>query len=230
MFDLKALPRKPEDALSELLIAMLEVVPHTNEKIRELNYKQTSEIRLLARAAAIVIQRIDDEDLQEIAKGNLEFEDQQSANEYREDIERVQESLYLSGFEKHFLDQDCISSFDQAKLSDSEKGKIRDLLSKARILTDEADFLSQDHKRRINHRISDVENELYKEISGFKAFLAAAADVSGLVKKFGEDAQPIAEAIETARTVTERKVDGYKKIAEQEKPKSLPKPDSKPLQ
>lgn len=48
-----------------------------------------------------------------------------------------------------------------------------------------------------------------------------AYDASRLLRKFGEDAQPIAEAIETARTKTEKHVEGYAKIEADEKPKQI---------
>ncbi|MDT8329359.1 MAG: hypothetical protein RQ750_18675, partial [Roseovarius sp.] len=74
------------------------------------------------------------------------------------------------------------------------------------------------------HKINLAENELFKETVGIQAFFAVAYQASRLVKTFGEDAKPLADAIETARTKTERHVEGYKQIAADKKPKQLPKP------
>lgn len=132
----------------------------------------------------------------------------------------------MSEFEDHFLNEDEVTEFDKADLTECDKSTIRAHLATARKLTENADFLTEDHKKRVIYRIADVENELFKKVAGYKSFLAAAAETIGLVKKFGEDAKPLAEAIEQARTVTERKVEGYNRIEAEEKPKQLPKPET----
>lgn len=98
-------------------------------------------------------------------------------------------------------------------------------MAQARALTNLSKTLSDGHKRRVIHRIALVENELYKELSRFGTFMAAAYEISGLARQFGSDVQPIAEAIEKARTITEKKVQGYQQIESDPKPKALPKPE-----
>ena len=228
MIDLKSLPREPKAALRSILVDLLELVPKQDRKLSELataNCKIDSRIQILAKAATISASRSDDSTLANLARRNLKYLDSQIANSYRNDIETVLEALIAVELDQHFINQENVTEFDQVTLSEDEKTELFEVLSQARRLTQSADYLSDEHKRRIAHRISDVENELHKEIVGFKAFLAVAADVSGLVNRFGEDAKPLAEAIQAARTITERKVEGYRKIEQQDKLKQLPSPD-----
>jgi len=154
----------------------------------------------------------------------MSFKNEQTLSSLRQKLEGVQDFILAMQFDQHFLDEASIQEFNSVELSKEEKQQIRELLAKARELTETANFLSDNHKRRILLRISEVENELFKEIAGFKAFIVAAAEVSGLVKKVGEDAAPLANAIQEARTITERKVEGYRRIEEAEKPKQLEGP------
>lgn len=224
MIELKTLPKNPQDALKVLLQKLISITPDNGATFgqHKVSHKTlTEEIYLTAKAAIIASSRILDDKTKEIASVNLEVLDKSSMKELRKQFEVAFDALLVLEFGQHFLEDEDIADFDHVTLTTNEKSEIREILAKARKLTDEATFLSDDHKRRLIHRISDVENELYKETAGFKSFLAAAADVSGLVRKFGDDAKPLAEAIETARTITEKKVEGYQRIEEQEKPKQI---------
>lgn len=219
------LPKNPKDAIRVLLIQLLGLLPGTSLKVGDLERNTLSQVSMLARIALLTSKRAGDIAFEEIATSNLVVSFDQKCVEYRKDLDQTLDALLILDLDEHFLDNDDIGQYDQAHLSNEEKASVRTSLEEARLLTNAASFLSNDHKKRILHRISRVENELYKEIAGFPAFLAAAAEATGLVKKFGNDAKPLAEAIQLARTTTERKVTGYAQIAADAKPKALPKPE-----
>ncbi len=227
MIDLNTLPKNPEDALEEILKEALKQMPRGDATASRFLKTNRQDILFLLRAATIASQRVTSPQVKEISGINLQLNDAITLEGLIKNIGNILDALIVEKFDQHFLDNQCIEDYDVVELDESDKSEIRELLAKARKLTENAGFLSEDHKRRIIHRIAGVENELFQKVSGFKAFLVAAADVSNLVKKFGKDAKPIAEAIQTARTITERKVEGYIRIEEEEKPKRLPKPESK---
>lgn len=133
-------------------------------------------------AAVAALRCTNNEDLIEIGTLNLRFSSDKPCKSYKEDIEASLSAILASEFEKHFLPATDVEKFDSVSLSTSEKEELFLLMAEARLLTQKANFLEDNHKNRILHRISDVESELLKDKSNFKTFLAAAADVSGLVK------------------------------------------------
>ena len=227
MINLREIPKQPTEALKTLAIHLRDALPVEGKvpTTAWLGHRANGrDLKLLFKATEISARRCSSESLRSEAAALIPVQEGDSLNDTRKKLDQLLDAIYVEEFDDHFIDEEATIEFDRADLSGEDKAKIRDLLATARRLTENADFLSEDHKKRVIYRISDVENELFKEVAGYKAFLAAAAETIGLVKKFGEDAKPLAEAIEQARTVTERRVEGYQKIEAQEKPKQLPKP------
>tara|TARA_R110000787_G_scaffold11003_11_gene36844 strand:- start:40065 stop:40526 length:462 start_codon:yes stop_codon:yes gene_type:complete len=125
----------------------------------------------------------------------------------------------------HFIDQEAVELFGKAELDQDEKTEIRSLMAEARLLVDRSAKLSVTQRKNVLYHVSKIENELHKDKSNFQTFVAAAYDVSGILRRVGDDAQPLADAIQKARTITERKVEGRLEIGQDEEPKQLPKPD-----
>ena len=227
MIEISDLPKEPEAAIIELIDRMLTLVPMGNGTLQNLakaNPRNKDSLDVHAIAVKRIANRLQDEDVYPIVVAAMEFSDEQNFAHVRRSFQDALSTISLMRLDEHFLDEASVSEFDQVQLTSAEKQKITELLSEAKSLATNAEFLSERNKRRIIFHISKIEAELYKEVSGFSAFLAAAADISGMVKKYGEDAMPIAEAIQTSRTITERKVEGYAQIEKEDQPKRLPKP------
>lgn len=229
MIDVKQLPKKPIEAFKTIIVYLKDSVPgHAEVETQAwLNRNPKGrDLKLLFKAAEVAARRIPDPSILEAAEALLPVLEDDKLFQTHKKLDLILDTVYVSEFEDHFLNEDEVTEFDKADLTECDKSTIRAHLATARKLTENADFLTEDHKKRVIYRIADVENELFKKVAGYKSFLAAAAETIGLVKKFGEDAKPLAEAIEQARTVTERKVEGYNRIEAEEKPKQLPKPET----
>ena len=136
-------------------------------------------------------------------------------------MERCTALIMAIQLDEHFISNEDAKLFDEAELTIEEKSEIRSLMAEARRLTELAKSLSPTQKRKLLHWISKVEDDLVREKTRFQTFVAAASIVFDLVKKAGNDVKPIAEAISEARTITERKVEGYRQIVDEEKPKQI---------
>jgi len=228
MLDLKSLPKVPEEALSVLLIDLTALVPVSQNTLKSFwaaRKESESNVKYLIKAANITAKRVEDKELREFAQNTLIINEAETLEEFGKRIEAVQNFLIAAQFDQHFLDEKSADDFDRVELTESEKASIRELLAKARRLTTDAQYLSAGQKRKVVYHISCVENELFKDISRFNAFIAAAHDVSSFVKQFGKDAKPLAEAIQTAKSIPESKLEGYKRIETEEKPKQITGPD-----
>ncbi|MEP1963504.1 hypothetical protein [Tateyamaria sp.] len=224
MIDIKSLPKVPEDAVAELLNELLRLIPNDSTTLAKFVATGNStylSIPPTLKLVKVAANRIQDTELREMLEPCLNILTKDTGSDACEKIERAHDALLAFNFDNHFVDTQDSKDFDQVELSTDERSELQDLMAKARKLTSEASFLSGTHKRKMNYWISKVENELFKEVVGFQAFLAMAGEASGLVRKFGDDAKPLAEAIKTARTITEEKVDGYKQIPKEEAPKQI---------
>ncbi|WP_299782270.1 hypothetical protein [uncultured Roseobacter sp.] len=168
--------------------------------------------------------RISDEDLKGIVLQSATTDENSDLSSIRLSLETAVNALVAYNLDDHFLDEADVDAFDYAELNDDEKDEIRTLMSSARFCVNGAKSLLEWQKRNILHHISKIENELLKTKSRFEAFLAAGYEAGELVKRIGEDAQPIASAIQKALTITYRKVEGQQQIEEEAEPKKLPKP------
>lgn len=229
MLEISKLPRDPAQALEAVLVNMVRQYSGIDITIRELRDKRHPLYLDIITNHTISVkcaQRLADESIRELAIEFLEYKLDDKLNIVAVRSNKILEAVIAFGLDNHFFPIEEIATYDRAKLTKNEKDEIRDLLAQARRLTLASNDLAEAHKRRVNFRISQVENELYKELSTFGTMMAAAYDVSALIRRVGGDARPIAEAIEKARTITEKKVIGYQQIEADEKPKSLPKPDT----
>ncbi|MFO7757899.1 MAG: hypothetical protein R6V26_05360 [Roseovarius sp.] len=173
----------------------------------------------VARSCA---KRLQDDELQDQVIRNLQFSDKDTLGNLRGRLEHAFNAVVASQLDDHFIDENAIELFDRAELNREEKFEIRELMAAARRAVDNSDELFERQKQKVLFHIAKIENELHKTKSTFQTFVAAASEVSDLIRKVGEDAQPIADAVQKARTITERKVKGYEQIAAEEKPKQLP--------
>jgi hypothetical protein len=227
MIDRNALPRSALLALQFVASKLIEKTGDENATIEAIKasgsplYSDLHIGMIFARKAAEKIAR---GSMREIADYNLRLIPGESLSHVRRRLTAVLDAAIALELDDHFVDPVEAESFETAQLDLDEKSQIRDLLAEARNLTNQSMKIEDQHKRRILHRISRVEDELYKEKAGFSAFLAAAYETSRLVRQVGEDAQPIANAIEKARTITEKKIVGHQQIESEPKPKQLPKP------
>ncbi len=230
MIDIKDLPREP-------LLAAKYAIDHAISKIgdgkvavlelKQKNHPLYNELFMALTIARESAKRISRDDLKEQIIRNVDLNERDILPKLRKNLEYAIGAILATEIDEHFINSDEIENFDRAELTDSEKNKIRMLMSEARRLVDLSNSLRDQQKRRVIYFISRIENELHKTKSTFHTFLAAAYEISGLVRQFGEDVQPIADAIEKAKTITEKKVEGYKQISQDERPKQLPKPDEK---
>ena len=224
MIDITKLPREPIAAFRQLLADTYSLLPASNIKMSEVLRLEQSNYDALViqlKVAAQVSQRIGDVELTELAQRNLIVSVNDSSATLRKRIASVLDALTVFDMDRHFIGEDEIAEFEEAEIPQDEKQEIRDALQLARELASKATFLTDAHKRSINLKIIRAENELYKEKVGIQAFEAAAYSVGRYLKQFGKDAQPLADAVETARTKTVRHVDGYPKLAMDVPPKQI---------
>jgi hypothetical protein len=229
MIDLEALPKAPHDALNVLCAEAIALTPR--QKVPYLAWidsdvRKATELRLILKVIRIVAARVNDEVIKSTAERATRLTEETRLTLIVSGLEALQDAIYVFKLGAHFLGVQEVEEVDLATLPEEERKKIHLLLNEARKLTVDADFLTDSHKRRLLYRISKAEAELFKEKAGLEAFLAAAAEISGVMKKVGEDAEPISKRIQEARTITERHVHEYAQIGKDEAPKQLPKPDA----
>ncbi len=180
---------------------------------------------LLKAVADKTTVRLENRELGAIIQSLLTFGEEDDLSIVRQRLDEALNTLLASELDDHFIDEENVDQLDHAEVPTEEREEIRSYLGQARDAAAKDSFLSDKVRQRFLHRISLAENELFKEKVGIEAFFAVAYEGSRLLRKFGEDAKPMAEAIEKARTKTEKHVTGYDAIEMDEKPKQLPKPE-----
>lgn len=230
MTNISDLPRNPVEALKVTLVQISMVTAQGSSIIQNLKksnhhwYVDLLTLSSIARQAAL---RIENQEFRDSILASLDL----SASDLTMPVygKRIEHSLALlvaMEMEDHFISPNLIAEFDEANLSVDDKEVIRALIADVRKQVDTSTNLKEWQRRNILFHAAKIENELHREKTKFQTFVAAAADVSGLVRTIGEDAQPIADAIEKARTITQKKVSGYNQIEKDKEPRQLPKPDS----
>lgn len=228
LIEIKDLPKNPDDALEKVVEAIIDVLPRDNSKFGALSQtspKVFNDVTVCLIAARQIARRISDNDAKEHALKSFEGVNIQSCIALRNALMSVLDALFASNIGKHFLDHEMKEELDQAVLTQNEKQEIRSLMAEARQLINDASYMSSKHKRNVLYQISKVEDELYKEKTGFAAFLSAGYEAGNLLETYGEKAKPLAKVIQMARTTTARKIVGYQQIEADEKPKLLTKED-----
>lgn len=228
MIEFDKLPRNPVDALIEILNKCIGCAVKTNASygdLRKSNHPIANDLFIGLTAARSAASRLDNPEAKEQILRNLELSDTHSLSSLKSRLEVALTTVVATQLDEHFLDPEAIELFDRAKLSADEKGEIRELLAKARRLADQSTTLQEFQRKKILHYIAKIEIELHKEKSTFQTFISAAYEVSGIAKQVGNDVQPIADAIQAAKTITERKIEGNIMIEREEIPKQLPSPE-----
>ena len=221
----------PKDPIDAVVVAVgeakeaLRAFPSSTKvgQVRGSDSSRFNNVMLACVVAKKAAARVEDLDLKDIIIRACILDNDRTITELFSGFEFAIEAIITHKLDGHFLDYDDEVKFDQAELTLDEKAEIRELMTAARKLVDLSKQMKEWQRRKILHHISKIENELHKEISSFQAFVAAAGEISGLVKKVGEDAQPIAEAVQKARTITERKLEGTLLLEEEDKPKQITK-------
>ena len=223
MINPQDLPRDPIEALRAILAVMIAKTSGgaTIKKLKATGHPLYTKLLIASLSAAKAASHIPDQSIRSQVIKLLALQEELTTDEYRNNIEDCLKLCIAMQFDDHFIDSEEAALFDEAELTDDEKNEIRNLMATARKLTQEADYLQNWQKRNIQFLIAKIENELVRDKTRYQAFLAAAAQMSGLVRTVGEDAQPLANAISEAKTITQRKVEGYKQIAAEEKPKQI---------
>jgi len=227
MMDIKNLPKDPIDALTQVLTHCITSTPRIDTSfgnLRNANHTISKKLILASMIANKSATRMNNPELVDLISKCVQLEDEYKIVKILENFETALNAVVVYRLDDHFIDQDAVDLFDSAELNKSEKSEIRDLMASARRSVDRSTTLSEKQRKNVLYHLSKIENELHKEKSSFQTFVAAAYDVSGILKRVGEDARPIAEAIEKARTITEKKVEGRLEIGRDEEQKKLPKP------
>ncbi len=228
MFDIKSLPKDPSDALLATITYSISIVKGggaTIGALRSNNHKIATDLTICAAIAKKSAIYIRDRELSELIIKNVSIADDDSLEEVKQNLETALNAMVAYQLDDHFVDQEAVEFFDRAELSEKDKNDIRQLMADARRMVDLSSTLVERQRKKVLYHISKIENELHKEKSVYQTCLAAAYDMSALAKQVGKDALPIAEAIEKARTVTEKKVSETLAIEKDEEKKMLPKPD-----
>jgi hypothetical protein len=227
MIDIKTLPKEPIDALTQTLSYCIAEIPRGSASFGTLkkgNHSIATDLILASMIIKKSAARLNDPVLVDLIYQCVQLNESFSVEKTIENFETALNAVIVHQLDDHFIDQDAVALFDSAELNKSEKGEIRELMASARQSVDRSATLSEKQRKNLLYHISKIENELHKEKSSLQTFVAAAYDVSGILKRVGEDAQPIAEAIEKARTITEKRVEGRLEIGRDEEQKKLPKP------
>ena len=224
MIEIKKLPKDPSQALSATLTKMLSLTngkTSTIEGLKRKNHPLIDELIVAASVSRKIANRIPEEELRDLLIRNLSYTDDYTLEKVNSCVEMALHALHAFQIDQHFINEEDTELFDQAELSQDEKKKIRALMADARVLVDRTESLMEFQRKNVLFHIAKIENELHREKSHFQTFLAAAYQMSRLVKQVGEDAKPLAEAVEQARTITERKVQGQLQIEQEQRPKQL---------
>ena len=205
----------------------LALLPEKNASVGQ--YQQShrrsyDQLIILLNAARQVARRLKDDEILEVASGNLVIKGDDTTEKIRSRIEMCLDALVIYEMDAHFINEADNEEFEIAIVPNDEKEQIRYHLNFARDLASVADFLTDPVRRSFLLKISKAESELFKEKVGMQAFFAAAYEGSRLLRRFGEDAQPLADAVEKARTKTELHVEGSVMLEVDEKPKQIEGP------
>lgn len=230
MLNVTKLPKDPIEALKYSLSYGIDLTQGGTAKLIDLqkaNHRVSNELVIIVSVVKGCAKRIIDDPIRELILQKVSFDEQITLKKISANLEEAINAVIAYQLDEHFLDDKAVQIFDDAVLDEDEKTKIRCLMAEARRCVDNSQTLAEWQRKGVLHHIAKIESELHKEKSKFDVFLAAAYSTSQLVKKFGEDAQPLAEAFQKALTITNRKVEGQILIERDEEPRQLPKPKAK---
>jgi hypothetical protein len=91
-----------------------------------------------------------------------------------------------------------------------------------------ANCFSDDHKKRLIARVSQVEIEIHRKNGHFDVILAGMVDFGEALGQFGEKVKPLVDRMKEIRGIAQRKTQGYDKLPAPDEVKRLPPPKDKP--
>lgn len=227
--DFRNLPRDPSLALTILFEDSIKIIGNTNatyEALQKTSHPTYLNLRSRFSAIKAAALKLGDPNLSPDIIGCLDFQPSIDVQSLKARFEIGLDLAASARLTDHFSrDEDEILNF--VEIPEDEREIIRGHLSNAREIAARATFLSDPVRRSFLSNLSKAENELFKSEVGFDRFLVIAGQVSGILRKVGDDAKPLAEAVEQARTKTEKHVTEQRLLTEEEKPKLLSGPETK---
>jgi hypothetical protein len=227
MIEIDRLPKEPIKALKATLTYLIGRVPATDltyQQMKDQNHPAYQDFIVASSVANAASKRLHNDDLLGVIETCLSPKATQTGKILKVSVERALSAVLAFEMSNHFLNAEDIKEFDEANVPEAERESIRASLNEARNLAARAVFLSDPVRRSFLHKISLAENELFKEKVGIQAFFSVAYEGSRLLNRYGEDAKPLAEAVEKARTSTEKHVSGYQAIEKEDPPKQIEGP------
>ena len=81
------------------------------------------------------------------------------------------------------------------EFSDREIERVQALINELREAIGEADYLEEDHRRRLQGRLEKLQSELHRRVSDLDAFLGVMAQIGAAAHRIGEDAKPLVDRV-----------------------------------
>lgn len=224
MIDLKSLPRSPEDAFSALLTSIRETTStHPAGKAIPTQVK----IDLINRVRALknIAPRFSCGELaDDVLDLMLKPLRASRTDGMEQNLDNLDDMLLAETMDSHFISEADEEEFERIYWQKKDRAAVQELLSEARRFIQSSDSFDDRQTREILHYLAKVENEVLRPVGNFDAFLAMSCKVSGIVKKIGEDAQPLADAVEKMRTTTQRNITGHEQLEAPEEQKQIAPP------
>lgn len=191
------------------------------EQLLQKNHSSANRLTICNTIIRKSSRRILDLELRQLVERILDGDKARSLNSWAVDYDLILDAVIAYQLDDHFENQEDIQLFEHAVLDGNDKDKIRKLMVEARRATDKAETLREKQRRRVLYYISKIENELHKDTSNLAVFTSGWAEVNEMIAATGEALKPVAEALKTARTITQEKVEGHKQIEKEEEPKQI---------
>ncbi len=119
------------------------------------------------------------------------------------------------------LDDEIIPTFSLEK---QDKERVTTLCREMRDIVLNSDNLDTAYRKRLLHRISQIEFEIYKPHGLYDVVLAGIVDAGDAFGKFGDRIKPLVDRINEIRGITQRNTKEYDQLPRPEEVKRLPKP------
>ena len=88
----------------------------------------------------------------------------------------------------------------QYEFSEGEIERLQSLINELREAIGVAEYLDEDHRRRLLGRLEKLQGELHKRVSDLDVFLGVVVQIGAVGKRAGEDAKPL---VDRAREIGE---------------------------
>jgi len=110
-------------------------------------------------------------------------------------------------------------------LEGEDVAQIFKLSSEMKKIVNESDKFQENHKRRLNMRISKIESEVHRSRGSFDTVLAGVTEIGEVFGKFGKDVKPLVDRMSEIKKITEKNMGDIPQIEGPDEPRQLPAPD-----